>query len=125
MSKIQAPRESRTRIRHLESRRRKLLRTLLYPREMLRGALYQIRRSCGNPRCRCARGQKHVATCLSVPVMGQKKLVYVRRHDHEWVRLQAARYRNYQRTMAAIRKINAEVLRIVAGLRDAYTKMYE
>ena len=117
--------KARKRVRYLDSRRRKLQGSLLYPGEMIRGSLYEIRRSCGNPRCRCARGEKHVATCLSLPVKGKKRLVYVRREDHDWVRKQAASYRDYQKAMAEIRKINEEIVSILAALRDTKTRMYK
>ena len=44
---------------------------------LLKGSLVRMARACGNPRCRCARGEKHVSLYLSVRVGGSRKMLYI------------------------------------------------
>lgn len=44
---------------------------------VLAASLVTIRRACGNPNCRCARGQKHLGHYLTWKVQGKTRTVYV------------------------------------------------
>jgi hypothetical protein len=44
---------------------------------VLAASLVTIRRACGNPNCRCARGQKHPGHYLTWKVKGQTQTAYV------------------------------------------------
>lgn len=114
----------RKRVRNLDSQRRKIQGQLLYPKEMIRGSLYELKRRCGNPRCRCARGEEHIGKYLSLPTEGKTKLTYVRRKDLEWVSEQAGSYRKYQKSLAEIRKINEEIFYVLTTMRKSKTKTY-
>ena len=44
---------------------------------VLAASLVTIRRTCGNPNCRCARGQKHLGHYLTWKVQGKTHTAYV------------------------------------------------
>jgi hypothetical protein len=44
---------------------------------VLAASLVTIRRACGNPRCRCARGQKHLGHYLTWKVKAKTHTAYV------------------------------------------------
>jgi hypothetical protein len=44
---------------------------------VLAASLVTLRRSCGNPRCRCARGQKHLGHYLTWKVKAKTHTAYV------------------------------------------------
>jgi hypothetical protein len=115
----------RKRVFILDQERKRLQDLLLRPKEMVYGSFYEIYRRCGNPRCRCAKGDKHQAKVLSLQEDGKTRLVYVRRSDEIWVGEQAENYRIYQKHMARIRKINEEIFEILKELRDSKLKRYE
>ena len=46
-----------------------------YP--LVKGGLVSMSRVCGNPRCRCAKGEKHVSLYVSVRVGKARKMIYV------------------------------------------------
>lgn len=98
----------RKRVFDLDAERKRLQDFLLRPKEMVYGSFYQIHRRCGNPRCRCAKGDKHQAKVLSLQEGGKTRLIYVRSKDEVWVKEQAENYRIYQKHMARIRKVNEE-----------------
>jgi len=115
----------RQRVYRLDQRRRKLQGYLLKPRKMIRGSLYEIYRKCGNPNCKCARGEKHQGKYLSVKKKGKTKMTYVRRGDEKWVTTQANNYRRYQKWMADVRKINKEIFEILKKIRDSKVRDYK
>jgi hypothetical protein len=60
-----------------ERQRRSRLAKLLHDRRFLCGSLVTMARTCGNPRCKCMRGQKHVSLYLSIKDGQKRKMIYV------------------------------------------------
>ena len=115
----------RSKIESLDKERRRLLRELMRPEEMVAGSIYETYKKCGNPNCRCAKGIKHGPfTCLSVTDSGKRRLVFVRRQDEAWVKVRATRYRTYQKMMACVRKMNDEIFELLKELRNSKLKTY-
>jgi len=44
---------------------------------LLKGTLVSMARECGNPRCKCSKGEKHVSLYLSIRVGEARKMIYV------------------------------------------------
>ena len=119
------PSKLRRKIEKLDKDRRRLLQKLIRPEEMVAGSIYQVYKRCGNPNCRCARERKHGPfTCLSVTDSGRRRLIFVRRQDEAWVKVQATKYREYQKMMARVRKMNDEIFELLKQLRDSKSKTY-
>jgi len=78
---------------------------------MVSGSLFQMRRQCGNPRCKCARGELHASWYLSRHWEGKTKLTYIGRVVPDWLQKRVGRYQIHQKRLAAIRKIDAEISR--------------
>ena len=76
-----------------ERKVRSALAKLVHDRRLLRGSLVTMARTCGNPRCKCARGEKHVSLYLSIRVKGGRKMIYVPSAWEERVRLWVGAYR--------------------------------
>ena len=114
----------RKRIDNLDRERRKLQGFLLRPQDMIYGSFYQIYRSCGNPNCRCSKGEKHPAKCLSTRKAGKTKLIYVRKEDESRVERGARNYQRFQNRVASIRKINNQIFELLKSLRDSKLKRY-
>lgn len=96
----------------LIDRRRRALRDLPPLEEIVRGSVFTRRLRCGKATCRCARGELHTATCLTVSFAGARteqlslpvQLVPVARR---WV----ANYRAWWRAVEIISAANRELLR--------------
>jgi hypothetical protein len=115
----------RQKVRRLDERRRKLLQKVLSPSYMIAGSLYKMRRRCGNPRCKCVRGHLHVSWYHSRAHRGRTKLTYIGRVVPDWLRSRVRRYQRHQRTLAEIRKIDAEISRCLNRLRDEKVQSIE
>lgn len=115
----------RQQIWHLDEQRRNLLRQVLRPFPMVSGSLFQMRRQCGNPRCKCARGELHASWYLSRRQEGKTKLTYIGRVVTDWLQKRVGRYQRHQKRLAAIRKIDAAISRGLNKLRDERLQSFE
>lgn len=113
------------RIRDLDAHRRALIASVLRPLPMVMGYLFQMRRRCGNPRCRCGRGNLHVSWYLSRREAGKTKLKHVGRFIPEWLSERVRRYRRHQQTLAAIRRIDREISVLLNQIRDERLRTVE
>jgi len=79
-----------------------LLRTMTSQGPLTPGSFYLLKRKCGKPSCRCARGQLHAAWVLTRSESGQHKLYSVPPEQRAAVRKRAAAWRRYQRARARL-----------------------
>lgn len=68
------------------SARSRLMKLLSSPLPIARGGLVTMARTCGNKRCKCATGAKHVSLYLAARVGDQRKMVFVPKEMEEAVR---------------------------------------
>lgn len=115
----------RQKILLLDEKRLSFIKQLLQPLPMISGSLYQMHRSCGNPRCKCARGELHSSWYLSKRKDKKTKLIYIGKIVPEWLSTSVRRYRRYQKTLAEIRKIDSEISVTLNQLRDAKLKSFD
>ena len=115
----------RQRVRDLYHRRRQLIEDALRPLPMVVGYLFQMRRRCGQPGCRCTRGRLHVSWYLSRRVTGKTKLSYLGRIIPDWLAPRVRRYRDFQRALASVRKIDREISSLLSKLREQKARTLE
>ena len=89
------------------------LRRLQRSQPMVQGSFYLLRRKCGKPNCRCARGQLHPAYVLTRSEAGKDRLYPVPKAQRAEVRKYAAEYRRYQRARAVLVKRHLRLLALV------------
>lgn len=89
------------------------LRRLQRSQPMVQGSFYLLRRKCGKPNCRCARGERHPAYVLTRSEAGKDRLYPVPKAQRAEVRKWAAEYRRYQRARAVLVKRHLRLLALV------------
>jgi hypothetical protein len=94
----------------LRTRRAARLRELADVGPVLQGSFAQIRVTCGNPNCRCARGEKHTSHILKRQVRGRTQSLYVPVDMVEEVRQWVNEYRRVQRLLAQISDLNRSII---------------
>ncbi len=57
-----------------ERKARSKLHLLFRDKGLLRGSLVSLKTRCGNPNCRCARGEKHVSTVVEQHNKGKTRM---------------------------------------------------
>lgn len=97
------------------------------PAKMIRGSLVEVWKRCSNRECHCyKKNEKHGPYLfLMEPYEGRHRTRHVRRKDWARVREKAERYRQFQKDMAEIRKINEEIFDILKEIRDSHLESYE
>ena len=60
--------------------------------QLLRGALFTLRRKCGKPTCRCATGEPHETPALAYPAGGRTNTITLAHADVAAVRSALTRY---------------------------------
>ena len=94
------------------------LRRLQRSEPMIQGSFYLLRRKCGKPNCRCARGQLHPAYVLTRSEAGKDRLYPVPKEQRAEVRRRAAEYRRYQRARAVLVKRHLHLLALVDQIAE-------
>lgn len=93
-----------------EARRKAKLRELGRVGPFVVGSLSRVKRRCGNPWCRCARGEPHFAYALSFKIRGKTKTVHV---PKDMVKEVQAWVRQYRRVKQLLQAISRQSLAII------------
>ncbi len=94
------------------------LRALQRDAPMVQGCLYLLRRRCGRPTCRCARGHLHPTWVLTRSEAGKSRLYAVPTDQRGQLRPLAREYRRWQRARAQLIKQSARLLALIDQLAD-------
>jgi hypothetical protein len=92
----------RQRLWRLQGSLGRLLRIMTSQGPITPGSFYLLRRKCGKPSCRCARGHLHAVWVLTRSENGKHKLYTVPPAQRAEVRQRAAAWRRYQRARAGL-----------------------
>ena len=106
----------------LQVRRDAKLRVLAGVGPVLEGSLAEIGVRCGNPRCRCARGEKHRAYILKRHVRGKTQSLYVPVDLVEEARRWVQEYRRARKVLAEVSELNRAILRAHVSTKRARAK---
>lgn len=86
------------------------LAKLTHESEYIRGNLVTMARVCGNPNCKCARGEKHVSLYLSIKKGGKQKMIYIPRDWEDTVKRWVKRYHRIKYLLEKVSEINRDRL---------------
>jgi len=102
----------------------RLLRRLARSQPMVQGSFYLQKRRCGNPNCRCARGQLHEAWVITRK-SGRKGWTYmVPVEERGRLRQLTQEDRQYVRGRAVLSKRHAQILALVDQLAEQRTEVW-
>lgn len=89
------------------------LRALQRDLPMVQGSFYRLRRKCGKPNCRCARGQLHESWVITRSEQGKDRIYVVPADQRAQLRAWTAEYRRYQRARAVLVKRHLALIQLV------------
>ena len=92
------------------------LRLMTSDQPLVPGSCYLMRRKCGKPNCRCARGELHPVWVLTRSEAGHHKLYVVPASQRARIRRLAAAWRRSQRARAGFVKQGASLLALADEL---------
>lgn len=100
------------------------LKTELISRKpMLRGTVYELKRKCGRPTCRCTRkGQLHKQVCIAITRDGEKRLLPIRADKQaEMVKLNEF-HRQFRNARARFIQLSRKVVELSTQLEAEQLK---
>ncbi|MGB2884044.1 MAG: DUF6788 family protein [Dehalococcoidia bacterium] len=90
-----------------------LLKPFLSDKAVIKGSLYELKRKCGKPGCKCTRGELHSSMVVSDSEKGKKSLRIIPRGLLVDVRAKVRRYRQLRRCRARLVEVHKEMLRVM------------
>lgn len=103
----------------MQARRDARLKTLAGVGPVLEGSLAEIGVRCGNPRCRCARGEKHRSYILKRHVRGKTQSLYVPVDLVKEARRWVEEYRRARKVLAEVSELNRAIIRAHVSTKRA------
>jgi hypothetical protein len=98
-----------------------------YRRPLTSGRLQEVRKTCGSPGCKCARGEKHTSQYLYVSRGGPLRRLFVPKAEVAGVRERSERYGDFRGARAALghayQRLLSEVDALEAALIEPYQKV--
>jgi len=98
--------EIRIRLTAKEKRRVRSLISIIEEGNFIRGNLVNMRRVCGNPNCKCARGEKHESLYIHAFKGGKQKMIYIPKNLESTVRYWVERHHKIVELIEDISEIN-------------------
>ena len=103
----------RQRLLRLAGEVRGLIEPCFSDRPVIKGTVYELRRRCGKPGCKCARGQLHARMVVSASEGGKTKLQVIPRGCLVEVQDQVRRYQELRRVRARLGEIHRKMLEVM------------
>ena len=97
----------------LLSQMRGLVKPFFSDRPVIKGTVYELRRRCGKPGCKCARGELHARMVVSASEKGKTRLRVIPRGFLGEVQEKVRRYQELRRVRARLVEIHREMLKIM------------
>lgn len=98
-------------IEKLKRRRKTLEKRMGALGPLMRGSVVELAMRCGNPNCRCARGEKHKKYHYSMSKKGKTKMIYLGKAREPIARQYSGNYKTLLEIVEEMTMINMELLK--------------
>jgi len=98
---------------HLVSEMKQLVEPFFSDRPVIKGTVYELRRRCGKPGCKCAQGELHARMVVSASEKGKTQLRVIPRGFLVEVQGRVKRYQELRRVRARVVVIHRQMLRVL------------
>ena len=109
----------RLQLRDLQQQLPRLLETFLGREPLLPGSLYTLRRRCGKPTCRCARGELHASTVLAYRGQGGPRNLTPTPEQLPAVRELTDDYRRFRQARTQLLRFQRQLLTLIDRIEAA------
>ncbi len=106
----------------IEKRRNAKLKKLMTVGPVLQGSITNVKLTCGNPACKCARGEKHTSNILTKKVKGKTKSVYIPADMLEDAKKWTEEYKKLKNMIKEISDYNEQILCLYVKTQRAKKK---
>ena len=98
---------------HLVSEIKQLVGPFFSDRPVIKGTVYELRRRCGKPGCKCAQGELHARMVVSASERGKTRLRVIPRGFLVEAQHKVRRYQELRQIRARLVAIHREMLRVL------------
>jgi hypothetical protein len=97
----------------LVSEMKRLVEPFFSDQPVIKGTVYELRRRCGKPGCKCAQGELHARMVVSASEKGRTRLRVIPRGFFVEVQERVRRYQELRRVRARLVGIHREMLKVL------------
>jgi len=98
---------------HLAQEVRRLIEPFFSDQPVIKGTVYELKRRCGKPGCRCARGELHTRMVVSASEGGKTRLQVIPKGFLVEVQAKVRRYQEHRRARARLGEIYRKMLKVI------------
>jgi len=109
-------------LRRIHEQIGKLLDIFMDRKPMTKGTVYEMKRKCGKPGCRCAAGELHGSMVLSWSEEGSTQIQTIPKGKLTEVRSLSERYQQFRRARARLIKLQQEMIALIDKIDTARRK---
>jgi hypothetical protein len=92
---------------------KRLVEPFFSDRPVIKGTVYELRRRCGKPGCKCAKGQLHARMVVSASEKGKTRLRVIPRGFLVEVQQKVRRYQDLRRIRVRLVAIHRKMLKVL------------
>jgi len=100
-------------LRRLTDQLNQLVEPFFSRKPVIRGSVYELKRKCGKPGCKCAQGELHTRMVVSASEKGKTKLRVIPRGSLVDVQVKVRRYQDLRRSRAQMVELHKRTLQLV------------
>jgi len=98
---------------HLASEIKRLVEPFFSDRPVIKGTVYELKRKCGKPGCKCVQGELHSRMVVSASERGKTRLQVIPQGFLSEVQTKVRRYQELRRVRARLGEIYRKTLKVM------------
>ena len=100
-------------LRKLSDEARKLIEPSFSDKPVIKGSVYELKRKCGKPGCKCAQGELHRRMVLSASEKGKTRLRVIPHGFLVEVQIKVRRYQELRRARSRLVEVHRKMIRVM------------
>jgi len=100
-------------LRRLSDEARKLIEPSFSDKPVIKGSVYELKRKCGKPGCKCAQGELHNRMVLSASEKGKTRLRVIPHGFLVDVKIKVRRYQELRRARSRLVEVHRKMIRVM------------
>ena len=100
-------------LRRLSDEARKLIEPSFSDKPVIKGSVYELKRKCGKPGCKCAQGALHSRMVLSASEKGKTRLRVIPHGFLVQVQIKVRRYQELRRARSRLVEVHRKMIRVM------------
>ena len=100
-------------LRRLSDEARKLIEPSFSHKTVIKGSVYELKRKCGKPGCKCAQGELHSRMVLSASEKGKTRLRVIPHGFLVEVQIKVRRYQELRRARSRLVEMHRKMIRVM------------